>query len=105
MTGVTSTGETDRTDDLLTSTQAAALIGVDAKTLGRRASLGRVPVLRTVGGHRRFRRSDLEQLAVADGDVVEAAVRTLERQAHRLTGEHHERLRALDSQAGSRTAG
>jgi excisionase family DNA binding protein len=103
MSEALSASEDAMTDELLTSTQAAALIGVDAKTLGRWASLGRVPVLRTVGGHRRFRRSDLEQLAVVDGDIIEAAVRTLERQSHRLTDEHHERLRALNT-AGTAAA-
>lgn len=45
--------------DLLTTGQAAALCGVDARTIARWADAGRVPTHRTVGGRRRVRRDDL----------------------------------------------
>lgn len=39
---------------LLTITEAAALLGVNQKTLRRWADGGRVPHVRTLGGQRRF---------------------------------------------------
>lgn len=46
----------------LTSTQAAAYLGVARRTLRLWADDGRVPHYRTPGGHRRFLRSDLAAL-------------------------------------------
>lgn len=42
--------------------EAAAVLGVSAKTVSRWASEGRLPAIRTIGGHRRFRRDDVEAL-------------------------------------------
>lgn len=42
---------------------AAALVGVDERTIRRWADEGRLPVaFTTAGGHRRYRIADLEQL-------------------------------------------
>lgn len=49
----------------LTCAQAAALLGVSHDTVARMADGGEIPSTRTPGGHRRFRRADVE--AVRDG--------------------------------------
>ncbi|WP_346007046.1 BldC family transcriptional regulator [Janibacter terrae] len=49
-------------DRLLTPAEVAALVFVDPKTVSRWASAGKIPATRTVGGHRRFRRSDVQAL-------------------------------------------
>ena len=49
-------------DDLLRPREAAARLGVHPKTLSRWESLGHLPCVRTPGGHRRFRRSDIDCL-------------------------------------------
>jgi excisionase family DNA binding protein len=51
---------TRREPDWLTLGQAASFLGVAQSTLRKWADQGRVPGIRTPGGHRRFRRSDLE---------------------------------------------
>lgn len=40
--------------------QAARLLGVGVSTVQRLADSGGIPSMRTPGGHRRFRRSDLD---------------------------------------------
>lgn len=47
----------------LTPTQAAHYIGVTPSTLNRWADAGRIPTTKTLGGHRRYTRDDLDQLA------------------------------------------
>jgi excisionase family DNA binding protein len=42
--------------------EAAALLGVGVALLREWADAGDLPCLRTPGGHRRFRRSDVEEL-------------------------------------------
>jgi excisionase family DNA binding protein len=55
----------DMTDDdpmdepLMTSGEVAAKFRVDAKTVTRWAKAGRLPSIRTPGGHRRFRESEV----------------------------------------------
>lgn len=49
--------------DLLTPGEVAALLRVDPKTVSRWAAAGLVDSIKTPGGHRRFRRSDIERLA------------------------------------------
>lgn len=52
----------------LTMAEAAKLLGVHRDSLKRWADAGKVPCWRTPkGGHRRFRRSDLEAL-ISNGD-------------------------------------
>lgn len=46
----------------LTSAEAAKRLGVDVSTLGRYARERRVPHLATLGGHRRYRPSDIDAL-------------------------------------------
>jgi len=49
-------------DHLITSAEAAKLAGVGATAIKRWADSGLLPCVKTVGGHRRFRRSDVERL-------------------------------------------
>ena len=51
----------DMTDDrLLAPGEVAELFHVNPKTVTRWAKQGRLPSIRTLGGHRRFRWSDIE---------------------------------------------
>ena len=49
--------------EFLRPQEAAAVLGVRAKTVSRWAEEGRLPAIKTIGGHRRFRRADVERLA------------------------------------------
>lgn len=49
-------------DRLLTPGEVAALFRVDPKTVTRWAAAGRVGSIRTPGGHRRFRESEIRTL-------------------------------------------
>ena len=49
----------DRSDRLLTSGEVAAQFQVTSKTVTRWAAAGRIDSIRTLGGHRRFRESDV----------------------------------------------
>jgi excisionase family DNA binding protein len=51
-------------DELLTRAEVAAIFGVTPKTVTRWAAQGRVPTIRTLGGHRRYRVSDIERVLV-----------------------------------------
>lgn len=52
--------DAEQAEDLLTPQQVADLLGVDPKTVTRWAAAGKLDHIRTVGGHRRFRRSAIE---------------------------------------------
>jgi excisionase family DNA binding protein len=53
----------DRPEELwLTIHDACALLGVDQTTLRRWSDAGRIPVFRTVGGHRRYAESDIRAM-------------------------------------------
>jgi excisionase family DNA binding protein len=49
-------------DEILTAGAVAAMFGVNRKTITRWCNAGRLPHFRTLGGHRRFRRSEVEPL-------------------------------------------
>ena len=59
----------DTGDRLLTPGEVAALFRVDPKTVTRWAAAGRIGSIRTPGGHRRFRESEVR--ALLEGDVIE----------------------------------
>jgi excisionase family DNA binding protein len=59
----------DTGDRLLTPGEVAALFRVDPKTVTRWAAAGRIGSIRTPGGHRRFRESEVR--ALLQDDVVE----------------------------------
>ena len=52
----------DTGDRLLTPGEVAALFRVDPKTVTRWAAAGRIGSIRTPGGHRRFRESEVQAL-------------------------------------------
>jgi excisionase family DNA binding protein len=54
-------------DRLLTPGEVAALFRVDPKTVTRWAAAGRIHSIRTPGGHRRFRESEVRALLEGDG--------------------------------------
>lgn len=48
-------------EELMTPAEVAQAFKVDPKTVTRWAKAGKLPAaIRTIGGHRRFRRSDIE---------------------------------------------
>jgi len=53
-------------DRLLTPGEVASLFRVDPKTVTRWASAGRINSIRTPGGHRRFRESEVRALLRGD---------------------------------------
>lgn len=53
---------TQTADRLLTPGEVAALFRVDPKTVTRWAAAGRIGSIRTPGGHRRFRESEIKTL-------------------------------------------
>jgi excisionase family DNA binding protein len=61
----------DTGDRLLTPGEVAALFRVDPKTVTRWAAAGRIGSIRTPGGHRRFRESEVRALLEGDGVIEE----------------------------------
>lgn len=53
-------------DPLLTPAEVGRLFRVDPKTVARWAAAGRLPCIKTLGGHRRYRQS--EMMAIREGD-------------------------------------
>lgn len=48
---------------MLTSSQAAGILHVSPKTVGRWAAEGKLPFQRTLGGHRRYPDNEIRALA------------------------------------------
>jgi excisionase family DNA binding protein len=61
-------GAVDTGDRLLTPGEVAALFRVDPKTVTRWAAAGRISSIRTPGGHRRFRESEVRALLEGEGE-------------------------------------
>ncbi len=53
---------TGNNDELLTPSEVAKLFRVDPKTVTRWATAGRIGSIRTPGGHRRFRESEVRSM-------------------------------------------
>jgi excisionase family DNA binding protein len=49
-------------ETLLTPREVADLFGVDPKTVTRWAKAGKLMSIRTLGGHRRYRKSEVDEL-------------------------------------------
>jgi photoactive yellow protein len=49
-------------DELLTTRQAAEIVGVGTTSIKRWSDEGKLPAIKTAGGHRRYRRRDVELL-------------------------------------------
>ncbi|WP_213451463.1 BldC family transcriptional regulator [Rhizomonospora bruguierae] len=56
-------------DRLLTPGEVAALFRVDPKTVTRWAAAGRIGSIRTPGGHRRFRESEVRALLEGEAEL------------------------------------
>ena len=56
-------------DRLLTPGEVASLFRVDPKTVTRWAASGRIGSIRTPGGHRRFRESEVRALLRGNSDI------------------------------------
>lgn len=56
----------DQDDRLLTPAEVAALFRVDPKTVTRWAATGRLPAVRTPGGHRRYWESAVRALLAGE---------------------------------------
>ncbi|QIX25443.1 BldC family transcriptional regulator [Nocardioides sp. JQ2195] len=54
-------------ENLLTPSEVAALFRVDPKTVTRWAKAGKIGSIRTLGGHRRFRESEVMDLLGENG--------------------------------------
>ena len=52
-------------ENLLTPAEVAALFRVDPKTVTRWAKAGKLTSIRTLGGHRRYKESEVRQLLKA----------------------------------------
>lgn len=59
---MTVTMQNSSTERLLTPGEVATLFRVDPKTVTRWASAGRIGSIRTPGGHRRFRESEVRSM-------------------------------------------
>jgi excisionase family DNA binding protein len=66
-------GERDERDELLTPSEVAAMFRVNPKTVTRWARAGKISAIRTLGGHRRFRASEVRRFLeqVENGPVDE----------------------------------
>lgn len=62
---VGSSGATQVPNRLLHPKEAAALLGIDRRTLTRAAQRGRIKAVRTPGGHRRYYEADVAALKEA----------------------------------------
>lgn len=60
-------GRTPEGEQLLTPSEVAALFRVDPKTVTRWAKAGKLASIRTLGGHRRYRASEVQALLEMQG--------------------------------------
>ena len=56
-------------NELLTPAEVAAMFRVDPKTVTRWARAGKISAVRTLGGHRRFKASEIRRLVEQVGDL------------------------------------
>lgn len=61
--------------DLMTPGEVAAAFRVDPKTVTRWCASGKLPCIRTPGGHRRIRRIDVDALLTQEMDQLSPAYR------------------------------
>lgn len=59
-----------RDDDLLTPAEVAQLFRVDPKTVSRWAAAGKLPHIRTMGGHTRYRYGTIKELLSGGKDPI-----------------------------------
>jgi excisionase family DNA binding protein len=56
-------------NELLTPGEVATMFRVNPKTVTRWARAGKISAVRTLGGHRRFRASEIRQFIESVGDL------------------------------------
>jgi excisionase family DNA binding protein len=54
-------------DELLTPSEVAAMFRVNPKTVTRWARSGKISAIRTLGGHRRFHKSEITRILAEGG--------------------------------------
>ncbi len=64
------TGRGSDIEQLLTPSEVAALFRVDPKTVTRWAKAGKLTSIRTLGGHRRYRATEVQSLLEAQGPLA-----------------------------------
>ncbi|MCZ7540700.1 MAG: helix-turn-helix domain-containing protein [Anaerolineae bacterium] len=77
MTQARATPERDQPSEWVSLGEAAQIIGVHPATIRNWAEQGELPYRRTPGGHRRFRRADLEQWLASNRITQPAEARVL----------------------------
>ena len=60
-------------DELMTPSEVARVFRVDAKTVSRWALEGKLPYIRTLGGHRRYPRDEVMRLLEDRAQLVPLA--------------------------------
>jgi excisionase family DNA binding protein len=68
---VTMATRTQDAEPLLTPAEVAAMFRVDPKTVTRWAKAGKLTSIRTLGGHRRYRESEVRALLNGQGPMME----------------------------------
>jgi excisionase family DNA binding protein len=68
------TPEEPDTDRLLRPCEAAALFGVDRRTISNWAAAGKLTNHRTVGKHRRYREGEIRALIAGSTEIADAPV-------------------------------
>jgi excisionase family DNA binding protein len=63
-------------EQLLTPTDVAAVFRVDPKTVTRWGAAGKLPCIKTPGGHRRFRVADIRAALQEDGSGTTGSTAT-----------------------------
>ena len=69
-------GQESDSEQLLTPSEVAALFRVDPKTVTRWAKAGKLTSIRTLGGHRRYRASEVHALLDAQSPSSQTNVQT-----------------------------
>jgi DNA binding domain, excisionase family len=64
--GISQGGDVEARERLLTPGEVATLFRVDPKTVTRWAAAGRISSIRTPGGHRRFRETEVRALLAGE---------------------------------------
>ena len=59
-------------EELLTPSEVAAMFRVNPKTVTRWARSGKISTIRTLGGHRRFRKSEITRILAEGGEPKHA---------------------------------
>lgn len=55
---------------LLTPAEVAAIFRVDPKTVTRWAKAGKLTSIRTLGGHRRYKESEVKSLVTSNSNMI-----------------------------------